>query len=43
MNDKTRTEETITVSKGSDDSRHVHIPYNAVHIRHIHQISGRRI
>ncbi|WP_258170201.1 MULTISPECIES: hypothetical protein [unclassified Paenibacillus] len=43
MNDKTRTEETITVPKGSADSLHVHILYNAVHIQHIRQISGRRI
>lgn len=42
MNDKAKTEETNTVTKGSADSLHVHIPYNAVHIQRIRQLKGRR-
>lgn len=42
MNDKAKAEETNTVTKGSADSLHVHIPYNAVHIQRIRQLKGRR-
>ncbi|MDR9744400.1 hypothetical protein [Paenibacillus taichungensis] len=42
MNDDTRTEETITITKGSTNSLHIRCPYNPAYIQRIHQITGRK-
>lgn len=39
---KDKAENTIILTKGSDDKLYVQIPYNTVHIQRIRQVTGRR-